>query len=214
MFRKFLVPREQWREFHRSLKNFCKFWNSKETEWTSLDPLPVVKAQLCILRARRPETISSLPTVLCMRPFCKLWQLLPSSRPAADGQAVRMARAGGWQWCVYLNKAQRLKFHQCPSAVWYIQSFIIISHFSLQLYFRIAVIWISVTIQCSSQTRASSIPLVIQAEASIWGTLEPLSALRDRTVVLQNLFCCQKEQEGRWTSRGTCGMGRRIDKKE
>lgn len=88
-------------------------------------------------------------TVLHMRTFCKLWKRYPSGLPATDGKAVRMAAAGGWCGCVYFNKAQRLKVHQCPSAVCYIHSFIIISHFSLQLHFRNVVTWIPKTIQCN-----------------------------------------------------------------
>lgn len=130
-------------------ESFIKFWKrsaSSETQkrksyaWSSLDLLAIVKAQLCLLRARRPETISNLPTALRMRTFCKLWKFCPPSHPATDGKAMRMARAGGWRGCVYFHKVQRLKFHQCPSAVCYIHSFIIISYFSLQLHFRIVVI--------------------------------------------------------------------------
>jgi len=88
-------------------------------------------------------------TVLHMRTFCKLWKRCPSGLPATDGKAVRMAADGGWCGCVYFNKAQRLKVHQCPSAVCYIHSFIIISHFSLQLHFRNVVTWIPKTIQCN-----------------------------------------------------------------
>lgn len=151
-----------------------------------------MKAQLCLLRARRPKTISSLLAALHMRAFCKLWKFCPSSHPATDGKAVRMARASGWCGCVYFNKAQRLKFYQCPSAVCYIHSFIIISHFSLQLHFRIVVIWISITIQCSSHYSApkqgirdpSQDPPCNPSPGINLCHTEPLSAPRDRTVVL------------------------------
>lgn len=152
MFWKFIVPGKKWGLFHKILENFFKFWNSKEKElhgkWSGL--FPIVKVQLSLLRAIRWETTSRLPTVLCMRTLCKLWKFCSSSYPATDGKVVRMARAGGWHGCVYSNKALRLKFHQCPSAVCYIHSYIITSYFPLQLYFRIAIIWMSVRIQCSS----------------------------------------------------------------
>lgn len=83
---------------------------------------------------------------------------------------------------VYFNKAQRLKFYRCPSAVCYIHSFIIISHFSLQLRFRIVITWIPTTMQCNWHDSApergirgpSRDPLCnIQALAPICGTRSP-----------------------------------------
>jgi len=141
-----------------------------------------VKSRLCLLRARRPENISSFPTVLCIRTFYKLWKFCPSSHPTTDGKAVRMARAGGWHGCVYFNKAHRLKFHQCPSAVCYTHSFIMISHFSLQLYFRIVAIWISITILSSLhvpapkqgiQDPSQDPPCNPSAGISLWDTERP-----------------------------------------
>lgn len=102
MFWKFIVPGKKWGSFHKILENFFKFWNSREEElhgkWSGL--FPIVKIQFCLLRVIKSETTSSLLTVLHMRTLCKLWKCCSSSHPAADGKAVRMARAGGWHGCV------------------------------------------------------------------------------------------------------------------
>lgn len=161
-----------------------------------------------------------------MRTFCKLWQFCPSSHPATVGKAVRMARAGGWHGCVYFNKAQRLKFHQCPSAVCYIHSFITIHHFPLQLHFRIVVSWISIIVQGSSddpapkqgiQDPSQDAPCNPSPGINLWDT-EPLSACRDRTVVLHNLFCygqaVQKSRKESEKAGEYVRTGRRIDKRE
>lgn len=209
-----------------NVESLITFWRSsaafkarkkKSYSWSSPDVLPIVNAQLHLLRAGSPEAISSFPAALHMKTFCKLWIFCPSSHPATDGKAVRMARAGGWHGCVYFNKAWRLKFHQCPSAVCYVHSFIIISHFSLQLHFRIVVFWISVTIQHSSHDPAPK--QGIQDPSQDPAQHQPVGHFQPTEIVLWSCTTssaivrhqkCRKESEKAGEYVGT---GKTIDKR-
>lgn len=122
MFWKFIVPEEKWGEFHKILEKFCRFWDSKEKglHVKQSGCPPYSESPALSPQSQKTRNYQQFLTVLCMRTCCKLWKFCPSSHPATDGKALRMARAGGWRGHVYFNKDQRLKFHQCPSAVTFI----------------------------------------------------------------------------------------------